>query len=92
MNIFYLILLCILGFSMFIGISRMLIGPTILDRILGFDVVAISGVAILVTFGIFWDTLIMLDFILVFSVSGFLSTFLFVFYLYNIKKDSLESA
>lgn len=63
------------------GLYRMVSGPTVLDRILAFDMVAISGVALMGILSIRWDTALFLELILIFSLLGFFSTVALVFYL-----------
>jgi len=72
----YLLMVGILG-----GLFRMAVGPTILDRIIAFDMVAISTVALMGILSIRWDTDLFLELILIFSLLGFFGTVALVFYL-----------
>ena len=56
-------------------------GPTILDRILAFDMVAISAVALMGILSIRWHSDLFLELILIFSLLGFFGTVALVFYL-----------
>ncbi|MEM1157043.1 MAG: monovalent cation/H+ antiporter complex subunit F [Verrucomicrobiota bacterium] len=71
----------ILMFGILAGLFRMAVGPTILDRILAFDMVAISAVALMGILSIKWHTELFLELILVFSLLGFFGTVALVFYL-----------
>jgi len=71
----------ILMFGILAGLYRMAVGPTILDRILAFDMVAISAVALMGILSIRWHTSLFLELILVFSLLGFLGTVALVYYL-----------
>ncbi len=63
------------------ALYRMVKGPSVLDRILSFDLVAICGVAFMAILSIRWKTTYFLELILVFSLLGFFGTVAFVFYL-----------
>jgi len=71
----------ILTVAILAGLFRMATGPTILDRILAFDMLAICGVALMAILSIRWDTSLFLELILIFSLLGFFSTVALVFYL-----------
>lgn len=71
----------ILILALLAGLFRMATGPTILDRILAFDMLAISGVALMGLLSIRWDTGFFLELILIFSLLGFFSTVALVIYL-----------
>ncbi len=71
----------VLMFGILAGIFRMAVGPTILDRILAFDMVAISAVALMGILSIRWHTDLFLELILIFSLLGFFGTVALVFYL-----------
>lgn len=67
--------------SILAGIYRMVVGPTILDRILAFDMIAICAVALMGILSIKWHTSLFLELILIFSLLGFFGTVALVFYL-----------
>jgi len=71
----------ILLLALLAGLFRMATGPTILDRILAFDMLAICGVALMGLLSIRWDTGFFLELILIFSLLGFFSTVALVIYL-----------
>ncbi|MEM6886126.1 MAG: monovalent cation/H+ antiporter complex subunit F [Verrucomicrobiota bacterium] len=79
----YVTIFCsvVLMFGILAGLFRMAVGPTILDRILAFDMVAISAVALMGILSIRWHTELFLELILIFSLLGFFGTVALVFYL-----------
>jgi len=77
---FYFAAVC-LFVSIAIGIFRIFHGPTILDRMLAYDLITVSAVAIAVLAGIRWRTAVYLDWVLVISLIGFLSTVALTLYL-----------
>jgi multisubunit Na+/H+ antiporter MnhF subunit len=60
---------------------RMALGPTTLDRILAFDGIVISAVAMIALFSIYWRTAEFLELIVVIASLGFLTTVAFYFFL-----------
>ncbi len=60
---------------------RMALGPTTLDRILAFDGIVISTVAMMALFSIYWRTAEFLELIVVIASLGFLTTVAFYFFL-----------
>lgn len=64
------------------ALFRMLAGPTLLDRIIGFDMVAICIVGMIIVLSIFWETSVFIEIMLIFSLLGFVGAVSFVSYLY----------
>lgn len=79
--------LVILTAAILAGLWRMVLGPTILDRILSFDMIAICSVAYMGILSIRWDTTFFLELILIFTLLGFFGTVAFVFYLQGFSLD-----
>jgi len=79
----WIIQLCgfLLTIAILAGLFRMATGPTILDRILAFDMLAICAVALIGLLSIHWHTALFLELILIFTLLGFFSTVALVFYL-----------
>lgn len=77
--------LCFGGLTLAIvlGLFRLGRGPTLLDRILAFDLIATSAVGMVVLLSVLWRTPVYLELILIFSLLGFVSTVAFVFYLHR---------
>lgn len=71
----------ILVLAVLAALYRMVKGPSILDRILSFDLVATGGVAFMAILSIRWETAYFLELILIFTMLGFFGTVAFVFYL-----------
>lgn len=69
--------------AVLLGLVRLARGPTILDRILAFDLIATSAVGMVVLLSVKWQTAIYLELILIFSLLGFVGTVAFVFHLHQ---------
>lgn len=69
--------------SLAIGLSllRLVRGPTVIDRIIAFDLIATAAVGMVVLLSIQWQTALYLELILIFSLLGFFGTVAFVYYL-----------
>ncbi|MGF1530476.1 MAG: monovalent cation/H+ antiporter complex subunit F [Puniceicoccaceae bacterium] len=64
-----------------LGLIRMWRGPSILDRLLSFDLITTATVAMMGILSIFWQTDVFLELILIFTMLGFFGVVVFVFYL-----------
>ncbi len=73
--------LVLLGVSILLGLFRLARGPSVVDRMLAFDVIALCAVGMMTLLAIRSGTGVFLELILVFAMLGFLSTVIFVFYL-----------
>lgn len=71
----------VLVLSIMAGLIRMVVGPTILDRILSFDMLSVCGVAFMAILTLRWHTTLFLELILIFTLLGFFSTVALVVYL-----------
>jgi multisubunit Na+/H+ antiporter MnhF subunit len=74
------------GFSMlavavFLGSIRLARGPSVMDRVMAFDLITTCVVGMIVLLSIRWRTTLYLELILIFSLLGFLTTVAFVMYL-----------
>jgi multisubunit Na+/H+ antiporter MnhF subunit len=63
------------------GLVRLARGPTVIDRIMAFDLITTSAVGMIVLLSIQWKTAMYLELILIFSLLGFFGTVAFVYYL-----------
>jgi len=72
-----------LTLAILLGLVRLARGPTVLDRVLAFDLIATCAVAMVLLLSIQWNTALYLELILIFSLLGFLTTVAFVFYLHK---------
>lgn len=91
MNVVFVIVFLILTFSIFLGIYRLWKGPTVLDNILAFDIIAICLVAMIVILSVIWTTVHFIELIIMYSLLGFLGTIAFVYYLNNHYKAQEEN-
>jgi multisubunit Na+/H+ antiporter MnhF subunit len=81
MTIIYTLCGIIVGAAILLGVYRMIQGPTVIDRIVAFDMIAISVVALTVLLSLQWHTPYFIELILIISSLGFFTTLAFVFYL-----------
>lgn len=71
----------ILTLAIVCGLVRLARGPTVIDRIMAFDLITTSAVGMIVLLSIQWKTAMYLELILIFSLLGFFGTVAFVYYL-----------
>jgi len=60
--------------AILLGLWRLALGPTVLDRIVAFDVVTVSVVGLMGLLSLHWRTTEYLELILVFTLLGFVGT------------------
>jgi len=65
------------------AVTRLLLGPSIVDRVIGFDLVAASIGGMIVLLSVWWKTHLFIEIMLIFSLLGFAGTIAFISYLYN---------
>lgn len=68
----------ILAVALVMGLIRLGRGPTVIDRIMAFDLVTTAAVGMIVLLAIRWRTALYLELILIFSLLGFVGTVAFV--------------
>lgn len=71
----------LLGFAMLAAIVRIVIGPTLADRILGLDTITILAVGIIGVFAVRTQFFLYADIAVAVALAGFLSTAAFARYL-----------
>lgn len=71
----------LLALCIVLGLFRMARGPTVLDRILAFDLITTSAVGIIALLSIQWRTTDYIELILIYTLLGFSGATAFVFYL-----------
>lgn len=76
-----LIAFALLFLAILLGLYRLARGPTVLDRVLAFDLITTCAVGMIVLLSIRWQTPLFLELILVFALLGFLTTVAFVSHL-----------
>ena len=75
------ICLGLLATAALLALYRVFVGPTVLDRIVAFDMVAICIVGMVVLLSVLWRTDLYIELMLIFSLLGFVGTVAFVSYL-----------
>lgn len=65
------------------GLLRLKMGPSLLDRVLAFDLIATCVVAMVVLLSVKNQTAMYLEVILIVSLLGFFTTVAFVFYFFG---------
>jgi len=81
-------LLCgALGLAMLAGLWRIIAGPSVADRILGFDMITVSSAGLIGVLSMLWRTALFLELILVLTMLGFMSTVALVNYLQRPDKE-----
>lgn len=83
MNVALTVAFGALTLSILLGLVRLARGPSVLDRVLAFDLIATCAVGMILLLSIKWNTSLYLELILIFSLLGFLTTVAFVFYLHR---------
>jgi len=83
MNLVIHICFATLFFVMVCGFVRLRRGPSVLDRILAFDLIATCVVAMVVLLSVKWSTPMYLEAILIVSLLGFFTTVAFVYYFFG---------
>jgi len=71
----------ILGLATLLALRRVFSGPSVLDRIIGFDAGAICMIGMMVLLSVRWKTGLLIEIMLIFSLLGFVGTIAFVSYL-----------
>lgn len=73
----------VLMLAILLGLVRLARGPSLIDRVMAFDLISVCAVGMMVLLSIQWKTVQYLELILVISLLGFLTTVAFVFYLHK---------
>lgn len=81
MKIVIAISFVMLTIAILLGLVRLRGGPSVLDRILSFDLISTSVVGMIVLLSVAWHTTVFLEAVLIVSLLGFFTTVAFVFYL-----------
>lgn len=87
MTIIIAISFVMLAASVVAGMLRLRRGPSVLDRILAFDLISTCVVGMVVLLSVAWATPMFLETILIVSLLGFFTTVSFVFYLSRRAKE-----
>lgn len=67
---------CVAGLcvTVLLALYRLARGPTVVDRMVAFDLIVVSGVGLIAMLSAIWSTTYYLELILVYSLLGFLGT------------------
>ena len=81
----YAVLVCSvpLGIASVLAIWRLMRGPSVLDRIIGFDLLTVCIVGMMALVSIWWKTQVYIEMMIIYSLIGFIGTVTFVSYLHN---------
>lgn len=72
-----------------LALYRLLAGPTVLDRVISFDMSATCIVGMIGLVSVLWDSTLYIEIMLIFSLLGFVGTIAFVSYL-KTRPDKLD--
>ena len=75
------VILAVLVAALLLGFYRLARGPTVVDRIMGFDAVVLCAIALTAVLSRHWHSDLIVELILIVSSLGFISTVAFVFFL-----------
>lgn len=64
-----------------LALGRLIVGPSILDRVIGFDMTAICVVGMIGLISVLWESDLFIEIMMIFSLLGFVGTIAFVSYL-----------
>lgn len=76
--------------SLFFGFIRLILGPSLLNRIIAFDTIAVSIIGIVVLFSIEQQVAYFLELILIFCLLGFVTTVALIDYLFRTEKEEIH--
>lgn len=85
MNVVIYISFALLLLAIMLSLFRLRRGPSVLDRILAFDLIATCVVGMIVLLSVKWSTSVYVEVILIVSLLGFFTTVAFVYYLHRSK-------
>lgn len=77
------VILCLVMLSVaaILALYRLIIGPSILDRVIGFDMVVICIVGMIILVSVQWQSTLFVEMMLIFSLLGFLGAVAYVSFL-----------
>ena len=72
----YALLICLgaVTISMFLCLTRLVMGPSIVDRLLALDTLFLNATCLMVILGIYWTSTFMFEGALLVAMLGFVST------------------
>jgi multisubunit Na+/H+ antiporter MnhF subunit len=72
-----------LTLAIFFGLYRLVKGPTVMDRILSFELISTCAVGMVVLLSLEWRSPFYLELILIFSLLGFFTTVALLYHLHQ---------
>jgi len=75
--------LVMLAATILISLWRIAAGPSVMDRMLAFDLITVCGVGLIAVLSFIWETDLFIELVLVYSLMGFLGTVAFALFLYK---------
>ena len=75
-----------------LSLWRLVFGPTVPDRTIAFDMLALCIVAIMALLSVLWDTRLFIEIMMIYSLLGFVGTIAFVSYLLSNPSRLLDGA
>lgn len=72
---------CLLGFAVLAAVIRVVIGPTLADRVLALDTITVLGIGLIAVFALRTGLFLYTDLAVALGLLGFLSTAAFARYL-----------
>lgn len=63
-----------ISLAMLMNLWRLLLGPSVLDRVLALDTLAVNAIALIILYGILSDTALYFESALLLAMFGFVST------------------
>jgi len=75
------VILPMLGLSVVITFIRLLLGPTVADRVIALDLLTVIGVGIIAAYSIGTNEAAFMDIAVLLAVLGFLATIAFAYYI-----------
>ena len=72
---------------------RVIIGPSVWDRLLGMNLILSKTIIIIILFAVIFDTTFLLDFAIIYALSGFIGTIFLALFLSqrNMQKDRKQT-
>lgn len=69
---FLIITMLLLVIAMFVTVIRMIIGPTVWDRLLALNLISAKTILLLATYGVYKENTLLLDISMSYAIIGFI--------------------
>jgi len=82
--------ICYIGLFLasILSLTRLIVGPTTLDRVLAFDAVALCAAGMIILFSIQVSSIYYIELLLIFSLLGFTTVLGYLDYLSHLKNEN----